>query len=44
MLLENVKKIKFIANSDINKDGKSCNSGLGERNGKEKCNTGKQIA
>ena len=44
VLLENVKKIKFIANSDIHKGKKSWNSGLGERNGKEKCNTGKQIA
>ena len=38
-LLNNVKMLKFRANSDIHKGKKAWNSGLGIRNGKEKCRT-----
>jgi len=43
-LLNNAKMLKFRANSDIHKGKKSWNSGLGERNGQEKCKCGKQTA
>ena len=39
-LLESLKNIKFKSNSDIHKGKLSWNSGLGLKNGKEKCNTG----